>query len=85
MSFECKFKRFLVFGGDHYYPVGGILDLKGAVMTWDQAKELAVKGHRPCSTWWMVVNLATGECLRSQDPAHFRLNEDGQDVAKKQT
>ena len=49
-------KKFLVFGGEHYYARGGWQDLKGECDTLDEAVAI---GRLKGNDWWHVVNTET--------------------------
>ncbi len=55
---EFKLKRFLVFGGDCYYPCGGWNDFKGSFGTKKAAIKLASSFGR--DDWVHVFDTATG-------------------------
>lgn len=58
--------RYLVFGGDNYYPAGGAHDIKGRFDDLDTARELCVKlrtpaewGYTPCD-WVQIYDVLEG-------------------------
>lgn len=58
--------RYLVFGGDDYYPAGGAHDIKGRFDDLDTARELCVKlrtpaewGTPPCD-WVQIYDVLEG-------------------------
>jgi len=53
-------KRFLVFGCDKYYPLGGISDLIGSFDTIEEARE-AVK--EDSSDFWDIYDRIEGEIV----------------------
>ena len=53
-------KRFLLFSGANYYPVGGWDDFKGA---FDTVKEATDEGYRKGDDWFHVVDRETLELM----------------------
>lgn len=62
-----QLKRYLVFGGNEYYPAGGWDDLKNSFDTDGEAESYChaayVNGN---ITWWMVIDLTTGDKVSSR-------------------
>lgn len=56
-------KRYLVFAGETYYPLGGWDDLRGRFDTVEDAV-VAVTGK---FDWWQVVDIETGEVVKELD------------------
>lgn len=57
-------KRFLLFGGDQYYPGGGWEDFVESFRTLDEAVEFEKpSGHRE---WWHVVDTDSGKIVTSK-------------------
>jgi hypothetical protein len=56
-------KRYLLFAGEIYYPIGGWDDLKGSFETIDEAKAAASGDppHKYEFDWWHVIDAVTGE------------------------
>jgi len=52
--------RYLVFGGDQYYPMGGWDDKRGAFSDLDEARKEAAKWE-----WWQIID--TGQGHRTVD------------------
>lgn len=50
-------KRFLLFSGSNYYPMGGWYDLKGLFMTLESATRAASKYKD--NDWWHIVDADT--------------------------
>lgn len=57
-------KRYLLFGGDNYYPAGGWKDIKGQFDHKVDALKAASKG---CFDWWHVVDSTIGQIVTSSD------------------
>lgn len=52
--------RFILFGGDNYYPAGGWQDYKGGFPNKEKAvREAAAWGW----DWWQVVDTTSGEIV----------------------
>ena len=60
MSDELKNKRYLLFGGDTYYPCGGMSDLSGSFDTLEAAEESA-KNQEHEFDWYHIYDSQTGE------------------------
>ena len=58
-------KRFLVFGGDNYYPCGGWNDFQGSYETYELALKWATAS--PSGDWWHIVDSETGEMVADQN------------------
>ncbi len=52
-------KRFVLFSGDFYYPVGGAGDYKNSFATLEEAKLIALTDH--ARDWWHILDLNTGK------------------------
>lgn len=59
--------RFLLFGGDQYYPAGGWQDYKGSFETLTDALRGAAGNLRDTDTgtwdWWHIVDLSTNQIV----------------------
>lgn len=55
-----KLKRYLVFTGSNYYPVGGWDDFKGSFDNQEEAIAFAINRK---DSWWQVVDLETGKVI----------------------
>lgn len=60
-------RRFMLFGGDHYYPSGGIDDLHGSYETLETAMMHATTSFGDDYTWWNIIDLETGQVWRKYD------------------
>ena len=60
-----KLKRYLLFGGDNYYPSGGADDLLGDYETVDLANEDA--GNNDSIDWFHVLDIETGEIVSDSE------------------
>lgn len=49
--------NYLIFGGDNYYPLGGMRDLIGCASTIQKAREMALT--RTVFDWWHIVDAHT--------------------------
>lgn len=65
-------KRYLLFGGDTYYPRGGMHDLRGDFFTAEGAVSQAQKGEPMVAVsgydWWHVIDTETWLIVASRDP-----------------
>lgn len=50
-------ERYILFGGDQYYPSGGVGDMQGAYSTVDEAVEDS--GGEDGYDWWHVFDVET--------------------------
>jgi len=50
-------KRYLLFGGDHYYPEGGIYDYVGEFDTLEEALAVGMAAHPPEHYCWKPDNV----------------------------
>jgi len=58
-------ERYVLFGGDQYYPLGGWQDFKGSFGSREAAvREAAGWGW----DWWQVVDLMTGDIVDAHTP-----------------
>lgn len=60
-------KRYLLFAGDQYYPVGGWDDFKGSFDTPDEAVDAIRHPTEPNgwrTDWWHVIDGTTGDEVR---------------------
>lgn len=55
--------RFLLFGGDTYYPLGGWADFKGS---FPNVKQAVAEAARWGWGWYQVVDLSSGEMIDEQ-------------------
>lgn len=54
-----KMKRFLLFAGDSYYPIGGWRDIKGSADTIEEAQKL----NNNYYDWWHIVDSVSGDIV----------------------
>ena len=57
-------KRYLLFGGDTYYPTGGMNDFCGSFDTIEEAEECAKKSRLRID-WYHIYDCVTGEKMES--------------------
>lgn len=55
--------RYLLFGGDTYYPGGGWEDYRGGFDSVEDALRAAARG----SDWWHIVDLESGRIIEDQE------------------
>ena len=68
----AEVRRFVLFAGDHYYPIGGWEDRKGSFDTADEAKA----AYTPCEYGWAhVADLQADAIVAHQEG--LSLWEDG--------
>lgn len=53
-------RRFLLFGGDRFYPLGGFFDLQGDFQT---VEEAVTKATRRGWDWWHIYDLKRNEIV----------------------
>jgi hypothetical protein len=62
-------KRFWLFAGDGYYPLGGFDDFIESFDTFEQAMFFA----RGCNRdWWHIVDRDTGDSWNENGPVNWR-------------
>ena len=59
-------KRFLIFAGDTYYPIGGWKDFRGSADTIDEAADMVYKIDGMVD-WFHVVDSQTGRVIFDQE------------------
>jgi len=72
-------KRYLLFGGDNYYPSGGWYDFIDSFDTAAEAQAAAEQEHR--TEWWHVIDGTTGKTvveLGSLSPANLHRKKGNQ-------
>lgn len=62
-----KPRRFMLFGGDNYYPSGGIDDLHGSYHSLEAAMMHATTWFYDDYTWWNIIDLEAGKMWRKYD------------------
>lgn len=62
-------RRYLLFAGDNYYPLGGWCDFRGSFETPEQAKEALLPGDHTYTGmgWAHIVDLESGKVVWSSD------------------
>lgn len=62
-------KRYLIFGGQSFYPFGGFADLVGDADTVDEAIAAAAALEQATISieWWHIIDMETRECVRESD------------------
>lgn len=53
--------RFMLFGGDNYYPSGGVEDLHGTYDSLSTAMMHASTSFSDDYTWWNIIDFETGK------------------------
>lgn len=56
-------KRYLVFAGYNYYPIGGWEDFYGAFETVEEAKDALLKEKSYYREWWHIVDLEINQIV----------------------
>lgn len=57
---EADLKRFFLFAGSGYYPVGGWEDFRGDFDTIDDARSVAKEKFGGSFEWWHIVDMDLG-------------------------
>ena len=57
-------KRFLIFAGLEYYPMGGWGDFYDSAETVEDALEKLA--HAQCNDWWQIVDSTTGTVVKTK-------------------
>lgn len=69
MSTDPSMKRYALFHGDQFYPLGGWEDLCASFDTVEEARA-ATDRLNPKYTWWHVVDIEAGEIVASPEIDH---------------
>lgn len=74
-------KRYLMFAGDTYYPIGGWGDFKSDHDTSDEAaaagRAWALVNDNPGSQWWHVVDTDADHAATTEAVSYYNRNTEG--------
>lgn len=62
-----RMKRYLIFGGSHYYPSGGWRDLKHTTDSLDEARGFKVAFMQESLVWMHIVDTLTMEIIEEAE------------------